>query len=88
MKKRQKNKNIKRALGRIGTTDFTKHDKRILKTYGREAFRAEYGFEPEVLDIDAKVVTESAADTWANLRRSFKSLCRSITEAFMRTERD
>lgn len=50
MNKRQKKKNVKRALERLGSEKFTKKDKQVLFTYGRESFKAKFNLEPEIID--------------------------------------
>lgn len=82
MNKRQKKKAIKIALQHIGTNKFSKKDKRILYTIGREAFKNKYnGMEPEILDNIPELV-ETIKKTWNNIVKAIGSVFIDLGEAF------
>lgn len=82
MNKRQKKKAIKIALQHIGTDKFSKKDKRILYTIGREAFKKKYGgMEPEILDNIPELV-ETIKKTWNNIVKAIGSVFIDLGDAF------
>lgn len=62
MNKRQKKKQVKKALDRLGTDEFTPKDKQVLMTYGRQEFISTHHHPPEVLGVDIGKVFEAVAE--------------------------
>ena len=82
MNKRQKKKAIKIAMQHIGTNKFSKRDKRILYTIGREAFKNKYGgMEPEILDKIPEVM-ETIKKTWQNIIKAIGSVFIDLGDTF------
>lgn len=82
MNKRQKKKAIKIAMQHVGTKQFSKKDKRILYTIGREAFKNKYGgMEPEILDKIPEVM-ETIKKTWNNIVKAIGSVFIDLGNTF------
>lgn len=88
MNKRQKKKAVKIALQHFGTNKFNAKDKRILYTYGREAFKSKYsGFEPEIMEKIPELMI-SAASIWKSLANAVKRTMVDLGDAFIRIGND
>lgn len=82
MNKRQKKKVVKRALDHLGTKKFTKKDKQILYTIGREAFKNKYGgIEPEMLDKMPEII-ETLKKTWNGILQAVGEVFLNLGDAF------
>lgn len=81
MNKRQKKKNVKRALERLGNGKLTKKDKQILFTYGRAAFKAKYSLEPEIIDA-MPLLIEKATNVLDSIKKAIARVFINLGDAF------
>jgi len=89
MNKRQKKKAVKTAMQHFGSSQFNARDKRVLCSYGREAFKAKYnGFEPEIVDIVPTIIKmmpkiiEEAKEIWGSIVEELQQSFLAITDSF------
>lgn len=62
MNKRQKKKQVTKAMHRLGSDDFTPKDKQVLMTYGRKEFMSKHHHPPEILGVDIPKVMEAVIE--------------------------
>lgn len=84
MNKRQKKKQVKRAMNRVGTKELTKKDKEVLFSYGRQAFIDKYNHAPEILDVDMSLLIERTTEIFENIKEGVKNVMYELGRTFIR----
>jgi len=84
MNKRQKKKQVTKAMNRLGSDEFTPKDKQVLMTYGRQQFIDKYNHAPEILEVDMSLLIESATEVFKNIKEGVKSVMYEMGRTFIR----
>lgn len=103
MNKRQRKKNVTRAIERIEAGEHSSKDIKILTTYGEEEFLKRYGFSASLYQIDighqidlvlftvSKALSRmllSASEAIENLGKAFKTISNDAEERLAKKEED
>lgn len=78
MKKRQRKKNIKRAIRNVNSGNATKRDRHILRTYGRKEFKTRYILPPELIGFDVQDIINNVATAFRRIGLSFGQAVENI----------